>query len=419
MLHELSVTGFKTLRDITIPAGSLTVLLGPNSVGKSNVLEAIQLLSGLSTQRTFAEAMEPLRGTALECYTLPDGGWTAEDAPDVAQMSIGAKLWTGSSRYRYSVNVAVRRKTGTLELHDETLSLLRADWEPNMSRAPVVDVKSGEGTVRSGSQGRPFSVEGLNHSLLQDPRWTDDKVPLVGTCRAELAGWNSYYLDPREAMRGSRGPESVSDIGAQGAGLAPFLNRLKFEHEQRFQQVTRLVRQFIPEITEIGVATERSGLLNVTVRQDGTPVPLRLVSEGTLRMIALASIAVNPWAGSLVAFEEPENGIHPKRIRDVAHLLVALSKQRQLIVTTHSPLLCARIREVAVAEERADATMFLRVMSRYGGTEVRSLDLSDGLLAAWEEEVALDDADRSCPDVATRLVATLTEMMEGGWLDVA
>ena len=68
----------------------------------------------------------------------------------------------------------------------------------------------------------------------------------------------------------------------------------------------------------------------------------RIVSEGTLRVLALCAIAVNPWGGSLLAFEEPENGVHPRRLDLIARLLLSLASAggRQVIVTTHSPLFC-------------------------------------------------------------------------------
>jgi ABC-type transporter Mla maintaining outer membrane lipid asymmetry ATPase subunit MlaF len=61
-----------------------------------------------------------------------------------------------------------------------------------------------------------------------------------------------------------------------------------------------------------------------------------------LRVLALACVAVNPWGGSLVAFEEPENGVHPRRIELIAKLLasMAFDSQRQVVVATHSPLFC-------------------------------------------------------------------------------
>lgn len=70
-------------------------------------------------------------------------------------------------------------------------------------------------------------------------------------------------------------------------------------------------------------------------------IPARILSEGTLRILGLLSLAGAKEQPSLVGFEEPENGIHPRRIGLVAELLRtrASAGETQYIVTTHSPLL--------------------------------------------------------------------------------
>jgi predicted ATPase len=64
-------------------------------------------------------------------------------------------------------------------------------------------------------------------------------------------------------------------------------------------------------------------------------------------VLALACVATNPWGGSVVAFEEPENGVHPRRVELIAQMLISLATQpenrRQVIVTTHSPIFCGAV----------------------------------------------------------------------------
>ena len=76
---------------------------------------------------------------------------------------------------------------------------------------------------------------------------------------------------------------------------------------------------------------------------EGIPYSSRVVSEGTLRVLALCAIAVNPRPASLVAFEEPENGVHPRRVESIADLLTSMvtAGGTQLVVTTHSPVFAA------------------------------------------------------------------------------
>jgi predicted ATPase len=71
------------------------------------------------------------------------------------------------------------------------------------------------------------------------------------------------------------------------------------------------------------------------------PIPARLLSEGTLRVLGLLALNGAKQAPTVIGFEEPENGIHPRRIQAIARLLEtrAAGGKTQLIVTTHSPIL--------------------------------------------------------------------------------
>jgi predicted ATPase len=164
--------------------------------------------------------------------------------------------------------------------------------------------------------------------------------------REELSGWRTYYLDPRVAMRAAQPPSEVQDIGLLGGDIAPFLYRLRSEHPKHFQAIVRTLRTLVPSVEDLTVdLDERRGILDILIRQAGVTYSSRIVSEGTLRVLALCAIAVNPWGGSLLAFEEPENGVHPRRLELIAELLLslALEQDRQVIVTTHSPLLCGAV----------------------------------------------------------------------------
>ena len=75
MLTKLTVRNFKSLADVTVEFPRLTVLFGPNAAGKSNLLDAIQALSRIGTQRTLADALsDPVRGHPVEAFTFPAGG---------------------------------------------------------------------------------------------------------------------------------------------------------------------------------------------------------------------------------------------------------------------------------------------------------------------------------------------------------
>ena len=75
MLKRVRIRGYKSLEDIEVRLSQLVVLFGPNAAGKSNLLDALQLLSKLGTSRTLKEAFDPpYRGKPLESFTIGQDG---------------------------------------------------------------------------------------------------------------------------------------------------------------------------------------------------------------------------------------------------------------------------------------------------------------------------------------------------------
>lgn len=75
MLKRIRIKGYKSLTALEVGLEPLTVLFGPNAAGKSNFLDALQLLSKLGTSRTLKEAFDPpYRGKPLESFTIGSRG---------------------------------------------------------------------------------------------------------------------------------------------------------------------------------------------------------------------------------------------------------------------------------------------------------------------------------------------------------
>jgi len=154
-------------------------------------------------------------------------------------------------------------------------------------------------------------------------------------------------------MRAAQPPSDVSDIGVLGGDIAPFLYKLRAEKPAHMAAIQRTLRSIIPSVENVSVDLDkRRGTLDLLIRQAGVDYSSRIVSEGTLRVLALCAIAANPWGGMLLAFEEPENGVHPRRLELIAEMLMslALEQDRQVVVTTHSPLFCDAVLKRAQVE---------------------------------------------------------------------
>lgn len=344
MLKRLAVRGFKSLQNVEVSFPRMTVLFGPNAAGKSNLLDAIQALSRIGALRTLADALaEPIRGYPIEAFSFPPDGLAGLLGAEAARFSLEADLTRERDAFRYRVEVEIAPGSGKLAVADEYLSELGKDGQPKGTpaiekgdRALFVGRKTEAGRRRE----EPL---GLNFTILSDPRLNAPKYRTIEQARSEISEWRTYYLDPRVAMRVAQSPSDVRDIGVLGGDIAPFLYKLRAEHPKHFQAISRTLRSIVPSVEELTVDLDkRRGTLDLLIRQGGVDYSSRIVSEGTLRVLALCAIAVNPWGGSLLAFEEPENGVHPRRLELIATLLLslALEQGRQVVVTTHSPLFC-------------------------------------------------------------------------------
>lgn len=351
MLTHFRAQGFKSLADVELDLAPLVVLMGPNAAGKSNLLEAFLLLSRLATEQSLSAAFAPpLRGYPLEAFTLPEGGLEALLQQEHAELTLEAVIQPSRSNgeeaaepLQYRVSVRIQPMTGSLEVADEFLT------RPSL-QSPLIE-RSGNDLIlrRQNSRFKASRYEiGRDHTLvsrsgLASPRHSD-----VERLRNKFSAWQTYYLDPREAMREPQPPRDVTDIGPRGEWIAPFLYRLKQSEtlSKYFRGIGRALQQAIPTIESLDVELDpRRGTLDILIRQDGTLYSSRVMSEGTLRVLALCCLAANPWPGELIAFEEPENGVHPRRIEVIADLLASMASggKSQVVVTTHSPTLIAAL----------------------------------------------------------------------------
>jgi predicted ATPase len=97
-------------------------------------------------------------------------------------------------------------------------------------------------------------------------------------------------------MRSAKSPAEVSDIGVLGEDIAPFLYRLRAEHLKNFEAGKRTLRSVVPSIEDFEIDLDkRRGTLDILIRQNGIDFSSRIISEGTLRVLALCAIAANPW----------------------------------------------------------------------------------------------------------------------------
>jgi predicted ATPase len=429
MLKRVKIRGYKSLMDVEVRLEQLSVLFGPNSAGKSNFLDALQLLSRIATSRTLKDAFDPpYRGKPLESFTFGKDGLNSllkkESATfsievdvelsqgvvdtvnrQIADMKQGragdsdsddleaaipnngtSKTPTGvRERFlRYRIDVEILPKTGILRVADEYLAPLTAKGEVSKSRRPFLEHMTKRRLhLRMEGQAHPiYHDRYLDHAILSLPLYPPH-YPHVVAMRKELSKYFFFYFEPRERMRAANPVKEVRHIGMMGEELAGYLNTLKNVDISQFRAVEKALQTIIPNVTGIDVAVNDFGEVDLWLREGEMRVPARVVSEGTLRVLGLLALSGAKDPPALVAFEEPENGIHPRRIRMIADLLRtrASDGDSQLIVTTHSPLL---------PDLLPNKSLFV-CRKRGAQTEILPFDAIGGLYRTGEIDSAMND----------------------------
>lgn len=387
MLSRIHVRGYKSLCDLEVELKPLTLLFGPNAAGKSNLLDAMQLLSRLATSPTLKAAFEPpYRGKPLESFTMDEGGVKALRRRKRLAFSIEADLHISDAvahavdreiqtmrpsngngsgnaptavrhrRLRYRLEVEMLPGSGLLRTTDECLTALTKDGKPDRRRSAFIERQGDHVCLRREGQARPMQYERhLDRAILSMPHYAPH-YPHLTAARQELESWQFFYFEPRERMRAATPIKEVRHVGAMGEELAAFLITLKTRQPRQFEAMEKALKMLLPDVDGIETDINDFGEAEFRLRENGVAIPARVLSEGTLRLLGLLALTGAEEAPSLVGFEEPENGVHPRRIELIAELLKVNSQFRdmQYIVTTHSPLLLDRLPEASLFVQRID-----------------------------------------------------------------
>jgi predicted ATPase len=329
VLTGLSIEGFKAYNAEDIPLRPFTVLIGPNGAGKTTLLEAVDVLGRLVT------------GTIKELLEVKS--WDYGDLPHLrgatSEFGIRADFRFGDEEIMWKLRLGARRRPG---IADELVAT------PS-GRTPASSWmhRKGRTMMRRDAKGREDSItQTLTSSWLSAVDGDDDErfpqLHKIATWARGIRGY--FFLDPLKLRAPARG--EGDEIGVNGETLAPFLARLKDRDRAAFDRVQKRVKRHYPRLVEIHPVRKGYGWthLEVTERWNGETARFnaRQVSDGLLRLIAVAAMHDLPVQPSVLLLDEIENGLHPHLLGGFMKMLqelVAASRGRtQVILTTHSPI---------------------------------------------------------------------------------
>lgn len=427
MLTRLKVSGFKSLVDVDIRFGPFTCIAGANGVGKSNLFDAIQFLSALADNTLLEAALSIRRSGKGHAYDVRSlfhhtGGQENNTMSFEAEMIIPSegvddlrqRAEASITFLRYKVVISYEDSDnllsiGSLKLSEENLEHINVGEAHRHLRFPhsarnwrnsavhgrrtsgfisTIDADTGPKIMlhqdQSGGRPKTFLARSLPRTVLSTVSATENPTALLA--RREMQSWRLLQLEP-SALREPDEFTASPGLGADGSHLPItlyYLARLRSQEQTQtwlYEQVANRLSELIDDVYDVAIdRDEKRQLLSLKVTDTNqTTHPARSLSDGTLRFLALAVLEQDPSAGGLICLEEPENGIHPKRIPAMLRLLediavdvnepvTADNPLRQVIINTHSPLvvqcvaddslLVAELKEVVGINGRSKTTHF-------------------------------------------------------------
>ena len=186
-----------------------------------------------------------------------------------------------------------------------------------------------------------------------------------------MRNWRFMQLNPEELRKPTVQDAKMSyEITHSGSNLASALFRMKMDDEYVLINISRQMMKFLPEYVSVDVVNDIANKQFVIKlkHKDGKEFSSRVLSEGTLRLLALTIMQFDENHRGLLCFEEPENGVHPQRIKLMTELLYNLSADfddeliplRQVIINTHSPIL---VREMKKLKDNSAVSIWLSKMT--------------------------------------------------------
>jgi predicted ATPase len=363
MITKFRVQNYKALRDVTLDLTPIHVLIGPNDAGKTSLLEAMGALCR-SVDMPLADAFQ--------------GEWSGRELvwkggkDDDGAIALMAQVDEVGLRYELRCRFAAANETG---------GAVRALHESITGRGGESKYSGESGGERGNTFLRNKKSASLRIAVMTEA------IEASGALIRELSGVQSHrWIPSMLSIPTAPYERDQFTIETTGFGLALCLDDFLSVRRQKFDQIEEQLRGIFPEIASITLPQAPAYRVVKTLRvgvpvlepaigkqikfelRNGTVIPAAQMSDGVLLVLAYLAILKSPNPPRLLLIEEPENGVHPKRLSEVLSILRTLVKEQshtQIVMTTHSPYVLDEFKpeEVTICTKGADGAVSTRRLS--------------------------------------------------------
>lgn len=327
---RLTVQNFRGVRQASWAPTGVSALVGPNSSGKSTLLEAFLFLH-YAAKRTPKDALNVSGGMQALLYHSRDNRGS-DNAVEPAQIRLTAELGIASWSLEFSAT-----NDNVVPKYDEEIRLNNEEYTQAMGAGvdmpPLLAIgryleEADQGTIR----GNPF------------PKRTPEVAQLLERLK------NLSLYRPWELQRFRRQPfsdPSLEDERLAPDGLNVFTVLQNWQNTiangWRYEWVVKHLKQIHGQYVSGLELRKGSGVLGARfyAPDDEIPLPIKAASNGILSTLLTLTAAAGAANDGLILLDEPDNGLHPAAIRGIVKAFRTLHKQKNvhIVLASHSPVL--------------------------------------------------------------------------------
>jgi hypothetical protein len=369
-LQSVTFVRWKSVAAAEMELSTLTLLVGTNASGKSNVIEGLKLLQWMArgipfTQYPLNADRRPIRGT-------PDSFVNVQSAASNGDFGFDCRVGLDSDTdpLMWSLRLKAAPSDATFRVETETLTS-----EGSSSRFPLYQAfKQGEvGNLlrvdynNFARGGKKPSIDAVDtqpvFAQLQVPsRFAATRKTSQATIPPACVALQHHlqsmlFLDPEPASMRQWSPVAMRELAGDGHNISSVLYALCQESADSKAQVLEFVRA-LPDQDITDVLFDSTSRNEVMLKLEESfggqhrPVDITLLSDGTLRVLAIAGALLAASPGTTVVIEEIDNGVHPSRARQLLQNIRSTAERRGLrvLITTHNPALMNALPPEAIGD---------------------------------------------------------------------
>ncbi|MCP4701166.1 MAG: ATP-binding protein [Gammaproteobacteria bacterium] len=347
MIHQISIKNFKSLHCVkNLPLKPLTIIIGPNASGKSNLLDALEAMQQIVRHKgtiiTRTEDEQPV-------LSLSDVLWRKAEPAEEIVWEIACTLNAGEETQpppNVGYCLAVRGDDEMMPVISS--ESLKAKWPPfedqeipYLSRRDIAIEVQG---IRNGQLHKEKTD--ISPADLALHSYARTAFHAVKSCAAYIKDWEFFKIVPDKARLHTYRPNLSrhSRLGKYGGNLSNVLHYLREEKEADFNYIQEEISKIL-NISELYTRKEERkerGMYKVHLDVKELPFAglkpfsLNNLSDGTVGLLTLLTVLNKNDSVPLICIEEPERSIHPKMLSRLAGYLHEAVQHTQLMITTHN-----------------------------------------------------------------------------------